>query len=491
MQCRSAAFLRGQDRAPGGREAAVATVVIMPKLGLTMTEGRVGKWLKQPGEPVRQGEPLLEVETEKITIEVEAPESGVLKHVLAREGAILPVAAPVAVVAAPDEEVDLSLVGSGIPVVAGPAPAQVAGSPGPASAPATPTGGVQVLATPAARKLAREHGIDLARVRGTGPGGRVTYEDVERAIAQREEVAAFPRGEPVTFYSDGLRLAGELFLPPGEAGAARLPGVVLCTGIQGLKELGMPLLAQVLADAGFAALTFDYRGFGGSEGARWRPLPHEQVRDVRAAITYLSQHPLVDGQRVGLLGLSLGGAHALVAAAEDERVRCVVALEPVTDGRRWLRSLRSEWEWRVFLEELAQDCAARVLKGNSRRVSIYEIMPPDPETRTILQEVGRQFPELDVHPEFPLESAEAFVEYRPEAVVDRIAPRPVLLLHGEVDVLVSPEESISAAARAGEPKRLVLLPGMGHLNWLNRQHPVFARVIAEVGGWFEQHLAAS
>ncbi len=467
----------------------MATVVVMPKLGLTMTEGRVGRWLKQPGEPVRQGEPLLEVETEKITIEVEAPESGVLKHVLAEEGATLPVAAPVAVVAAPDEEVDLSQVTAGVTATAGQAPAETAAAPAPSMS--TPAGGAQVLATPAARKLAREHGIDLARIRGTGPGGRVTYEDVERAIAQRGEAAGFPRGEPVTFYSDGLRLAGELFLPRGEAGAARLPGVVLCTGIQGIKELGMALLAQALADAGFAALTFDYRGFGGSEGPRWRPLPHEQVRDARAALTYLCQHPRVEANRVGLLGMSLGGAHALVAAAEDERARCVVALEPVTNGRRWLRSLRSEWEWRVFLEELGQDRVARTLTGNSRRVSIYKIMPPDPETRTILQEVGSQFPELEVHPDFPLESAEALAEFRPEAVVDRIAPRPVLFLHGEVDVLVSPEESISAAARAGEPKRLVLLPGMGHLNWLNPQHPIFTRVIDEVVGWFRQFLAAA
>lgn len=469
----------------------MATVVVMPKLGLTMTEGRVGKWLKQPGEPVRQGEPLLEVETEKITIEVEAPEAGVLKHVLAPEGATLPVAAPVAVVAAPDEEVDLSLVASGTPVAAGPVTAEIAAAPAPALDTSTPAGGAQVLATPAARKLAREHGIDLGRVRGTGPGGRITYEDVERAIAHRGEAGAFPRGEPVTFYSDGSRLAGELFLPGGAAGATRLPGVVLCTGIQGVKELAMPLLAQALADAGFAALTFDYRGFGGSEGPRWRPLPHEQVRDARAALTYLCQHPRVDANRVGLLGMSLGGAHALVAAAEDERARCVVALEPVTDGRRWLRSLRSEWEWRVFLEELAQDRAARTLTGNSRRVSIYEIMPPDPESRTILQEVARQFSELDVHPEFPLDSAEALIEYRPEAVVDRIAPRAVLFLHGEVDVLVSPEESKLAAARAGEPKRLVLLPGMGHLNWLNPQHPVFSRVVSEVTAWLEQYLAAS
>ncbi|MBO9404841.1 MAG: hypothetical protein J7448_07120, partial [Thermomicrobium sp.] len=93
----------------------MATVLVVPKLGLTMTEGRIGRWLKRPGETVSAGEPVLEVETEKLTVEVEAPASGILAHVLAEEGAVLPVAAPIAVIAEPGETVDLSTIVPGSP----------------------------------------------------------------------------------------------------------------------------------------------------------------------------------------------------------------------------------------------------------------------------------------------------------------------------------------------------------------------------------------
>lgn len=462
----------------------MATVLVIPKLGLTMTEGRVGRWLKQPGEPVQAGEPVLEVETEKLTVEVEAPASGILAYILAEEGVVLPVTAPVAVIAEPGEAVDLA---SLLPATSGAAatPVMAAGSTMQEQARAqgpTPTG--EIRATPAARKLARDHGIDLARVRGTGPGGRITAEDVERYLASQG--TAWPRGEPVRFWSDGLKLAGELFLPPSTDTA--VPGVVLCTGIQGLKELGMPLLAQALADAGYAALIFDYRGFGASEGPRGRLLPQERIRDARAALTFLETHPLIDRTRLAILGLSFGGAHALSLAATDERVQACIAIAPVTNGRRWLRSLRAEWQWRVFLEELATDRRERVRSGTSRRVRLSIVMPPDPETDVTLRELGKRFPELAVDPEITLESAEALLEYAPEREIGEIAPRPVLLIHGVQDVLVAPDESREAYARAGDPKRLILVEGMGHFNWLNPQHAVFHRVIDEVTGWLRQWL---
>ncbi|MCM8745944.1 alpha/beta fold hydrolase [Thermomicrobium sp. CFH 73360] len=462
----------------------MATVLVIPKLGLTMTEGRVGRWLKQPGEPVQAGEPVLEVETEKLTVEVEAPASGILAHILAEEGVVLPVTTPVAVIAEPGEAVDLA---SLLPATSGAAvtPVMAAGSTMQKQARAqgpTPTG--EIRATPAARKLARDHGIDLARVRGTGPGGRITAEDVEHYLASQS--TAWPRGEPVHFWSDGLTLAGELFVPLGADAA--LPGVVLCTGIQGIKELGMPLLAQALADAGYAALIFDYRGFGASEGPRGRLLPQERIRDARAALTFLETHPIIDRTRLAILGLSLGGAHALSLAAIDDRVQACIAIAPVTNGWRWLRSLRAEWQWRVFLEELATDRRERVRSGTSRRVRLSIVMPPDPETDVTLRELGKRYPEFAIDPEITLESAEALLEYAPEREIAEIAPRPVLLIHGVQDVLVAPDESRAAYARAGDPKRLTLVEGMGHFNWLNPQHAVFCRVINEVTGWLRQWL---
>ncbi len=461
----------------------MATLVVIPKLGLTMTEGRVGRWLKRPGEPVRAGEPVLEVETEKLTVEVEAPASGILSHILADEGAVLPVAAPVAVITEPGEEVDLRSLLGATPVPAATPSAASSTAPAAPARDDAPVG--ELRATPAARKLAREHGIDLRQLTGTGPGGRITAEDVERYLAERA-AAAPARGQPVRFYSDGYALAGELFLPTDATHS--FPGVVLCTGIQGIKELGMPLLAQALARAGYAALLFDYRGFGASEGPRGRLLPADRVRDTRAALTVLETHPAVDPSRLAVLGLSLGGAHALSVAARDERVRACVAIAPVTDGRRWLRSLRPEWEWRAFLEELARDRRERVHREAPQRVPLSQVMPLDPETRVTLRELAKRSPELVVDPEVTLDSAEALLEYAPEREVERIAPRPVLFLHGRHDVLVAPEESLAAYERAREPKRLVLLDGMGHFNWLNPDHPLFQRIVAEITAWLHEWL---
>ncbi len=463
----------------------MATVVVIPKLGLTMTEGRVGRWLKRPGEPVQAGEPVLEVETEKLTVEVEAPASGILSHVLAEEGATLPVAAPVAVIAEPGEDVDLASVVPAASVVR-----SDTSSDSPAASPTSPARETpptsEVRATPAARKLARDHGIDLARVPGTGPGGRITAEDVERYLAA-QQAAPWPRGEPVRFRSDGYALAGELFLPA--AVDQPVPGIVLCTGIQGIKELGMPLLAQALAQAGYAALIFDYRGFGASEGPRGRLLPFERIRDARAALTVLETHPAVDTRRLAVAGLSMGGAHALSVAALDERVRACVAIAPVTNGRRWLRSLRPEWEWRLFLEELQRERRERIHQDTPQRVPLSRIMPQDPETQVTLRELAKRFPELDVDPDVTLDSAEALLEYQPEHEVERIAPRALLLIHGRQDVLVAPDESLAAFERAREPKRLVLLDGMGHFNWLNPNHPVFARVVETITTWLRDRIA--
>ncbi|MBO9307576.1 E3 binding domain-containing protein, partial [Thermomicrobium sp.] len=176
----------------------MATVLVVPKLGLTMTEGRIGRWLKRPGEAVSAGEPVLEVETEKLTVEVEAPASGILAHVLAEEGAVLPVAAPIAVIAEPGETVDLSTIVPGSPTATLTSTAPIASGasslPTPSERPVTEGG--EVRATPAARKLAREHGIDLRHIRGTGPGGRITAEDIERYLATRT-APGWPRGETV------------------------------------------------------------------------------------------------------------------------------------------------------------------------------------------------------------------------------------------------------------------------------------------------------
>jgi pyruvate dehydrogenase E2 component (dihydrolipoyllysine-residue acetyltransferase) len=155
----------------------VAVNVTMPKWGLTMKQGKISKWFKKEGDPVKKGEPLFEVETEKITNKVEALSSGILFQIVVQEGAVVPVGTILAVIAEPGEQperIEGMQMGD---VVEGEAPAAGASPP---AEPEKSKEGTFVLATPAARRLAKELGVDLTAVEGTGPGGRVTEADVTR-----------------------------------------------------------------------------------------------------------------------------------------------------------------------------------------------------------------------------------------------------------------------------------------------------------------------
>ncbi len=178
------------------------TSIVMPKMGYDMTEGKVTRWLKREGETVRKGEAIAEIETDKVTIEMESTDDGVLQRIVVPEGDVTPVGEPIAILVAPDE-----LLPAGDPsaarspntppsspssIASGDSSAPDNGSSAPRGEVGDPahalgvTGGSRdrdMGASPLARRLAREHGVDLSTIRGSGPGGRITREDVLAATA--------------------------------------------------------------------------------------------------------------------------------------------------------------------------------------------------------------------------------------------------------------------------------------------------------------------
>ena len=178
----------------------MAIQVLMPALSPTMEEGTLAKWLVKEGDTVKSGQVLAEIETDKATMEFEAVDEGVIGKILIAEGSAgVKVNTPIAVLL--EEGEDASAAASA-PVAAAPAAVAVAAAPAPAAAvaaaPAAPaSGGARVFASPLARRIAAEKGVDLTAVKGSGPHGRIVKADVEGAQAAPKAAAPAAAAAPV------------------------------------------------------------------------------------------------------------------------------------------------------------------------------------------------------------------------------------------------------------------------------------------------------
>ena len=248
-------------------------------------------------------------------------------------------------------------------------------------------------------------------------------------------------GRIISLQADGLNLAGRVYFPAAKGPA---PALCICHGIPTAQYEPMdrryPALAERFCAAGFVTLIFNFRGAGQSQGnfdiLGW-------TRDLRAALDHLVALDEVDGARLCLMGSSGGGAVSVCVAADDPRVRCLVLLACPAD-----------------FDTVLEPGHAKPMVDYMRSVGL-------------IRDKG-----------FPA-SAEAWVEgfrvVRPVDCIERISPRPVLIVHGEGDTTVPVEQARRLYARAKEPKELVIMPGGSHrlrleeaavntaLDWLRKQ----------------------
>jgi dipeptidyl aminopeptidase/acylaminoacyl peptidase len=227
--------------------------------------------------------------------------------------------------------------------------------------------------------------------------------------------------ETITFTSDGLRLSGELYVP----GGAGCPGLCICHGIPARpydpEDRGYAVLAEHFCREGFAVLLFYFRGAGRSEGnfdmAGW-------TRDLEQAMGVLDGVPQVDSSRMFVMGFSGGAAAALCATPGDPRVAGVVSCASPAD-----------------FDDLLPGTTLEAFLAEWRRIGIIrdESFPAD----------------MDAW-------ADGFTTVSPAACIASIAPRPVLLLHGDADEVVPVAHAYRLYEAAGEPKDLEIIPGGLH-----------------------------
>ena len=166
----------------------MAETINMPKLGFDMAEGLLVRWVKQVGETINKGDVLAEIETDKATVEVESSASGVVLQHIAEQGAMVPVNAPIAIVGAAGEKVDVAspVAESGKQKTDEKPAAQTPPTVAATTQAVFPADNGPVKASPLARKVAKDNGVNLASVQGTGPGGRVVKKDVEAALSNNQ-----------------------------------------------------------------------------------------------------------------------------------------------------------------------------------------------------------------------------------------------------------------------------------------------------------------
>jgi len=261
----------------------------------------------------------------------------------------------------------------------------------------------------------------------------------------------------LTFYSAGLKLAGTLYLPDNLPVGDQCPAVLCCHGLRADRKIILPEFAREFTKHGYAAFVFDYRGFGESEGPKARLIARERDDDILNATTFLGMQPEIDADRIVLFGVSYGGASVVSAGAADARTKAVVSVIGFGDGDRWLRNSRRLWEYWELRRRIEKDRERRVLTGSSEYVDAKEILIPTPAEEKFY---SGQLSSLKS--ELLLETADDLLSYKPEEVVDRIAPRPLLIIGAELDYLVGVEECFSLYEKAHEPKQLHILPGLSH-----------------------------
>jgi pyruvate dehydrogenase E2 component (dihydrolipoamide acetyltransferase) len=242
----------------------MAIEVTMPKFGLTMQEGTIQRYFKTPGESVSAGEPLYEVETEKVLYEVEAPGSGTLAAALFAEGDTVACGVVVAVIAENGED-PAAISGryrdGGAPRSEAAAAAQsnTSAASSTAEAPAGDAGGRRPI-SPVARKLAAELGVELARVNGTGPGGRITREDVERAAFAARSTSSgksgasaggAPRPQAPAASPAGAGAGAPASAPPASAATAPGGGIPM----RGMRKVIAERMTQSLRETAQLTIT--------------------------------------------------------------------------------------------------------------------------------------------------------------------------------------------------------------------------------------------
>jgi len=293
--------------------------------------------------------------------------------------------------------------------------------------------------------------------------------------------------ERVEFGADGITLVGDLRVP---AGAARAPGLVFTGPFTGVRDQVIGLYAERLADDGFVTLAFDHRNFGDSGGQpRRHEDPQGKLADLRAAVSFLRARPEADPERIGAVGICLGGGYALKFAAFDPRVKAFAGIAGAYNSPYAMRT------------GIGAEGYLQILTSLTRTAEEHDRGGP-----------VQYLPAVAAEGEAAMAGAEPFAYYGTSrgasagwqnsvtrasvrelltmenmTGADFLSPTPGLIVHGVEDAYCSPAGAREAFQRMAEPKQAVWLDAKLHIDLYDTE-PYVTQAVAAVTAFLGKHL---
>jgi uncharacterized protein len=340
--------------------------------------------------------------------------------------------------------------------------------------------------------------LGTMRIRPTTAAAAEPVEDLHYLPAAPADLlhADPSRRTSVRFESAGLTLAGHLYRPAGIAGTKRTPGIVMCGPISSVKEQTLPHYAERLAAAGYTVLTFDSRNFGESEGEpRFYYDPDQIIQDYSNAVSYMLTRDDIDPDRVGVVGVCMGGGYAVSTGARDKRVKAVVGIAGGYNiGGTFQKFLGVEGFAGYFAK-------INDLMMKQYRTGKVEYIP------TIAHSLSAEIPVAAM----PNEEAYSYYDrthkadapnwsekiaaaslapfYCYNAIVHAplVAPAPLLIIHGTKDLFLLPEYAQQTYDAALGPKDLIWIETHNHIE-LYDQDPYVSVAAGLAIEWLDRHL---
>lgn len=263
----------------------------------------------------------------------------------------------------------------------------------------------------------------------------------------------------------------------------KAPVVVLCHGFCGIQDILLPRYAEAFTHAGFATITFDYRGFGESGGERGRLVPSMQIDDICTVIDWAEKHPGLEGQRIALWGTSLGACHLFAVAVERPQVKCIISQMGFADGEVIVTGNMDDNDKQGFVATLEKMVEKRERQGKEMFVAITKVLG-DEESKAFFEENKAHYPAMDI--KIPFLTVYETLRYKPYQYAEKVSCPTLVVVAGD-DTVNDPQQGIALyESVSAQDKRLYTEQGAKHYDLYDGKH--FDNVITQQLEWLTTRL---